>query len=342
MTLLVVDPAQAEGMKGRVVTEDQWTDDVAVIHKPSQVTDPRELKLLFESSAHVVVTFQDLIGYRIPLAYPTDTDFDRYRATSGLSLPAVQRILAISESARAEIAAEFGVPEAEIAVVQHGVEAAWFTRREPGDAEIRQSLGLPDRYFFSLATDFPHKNLQNLLDAFAVFRSRWPDGDAPGLVLAGYSSGARAGFYSNLQLNAMGQGVTFLGPATQDEVRVLYQDAMALVFPSLYEGFGLPPLEAMAAGTPVIAMPISAVPEVVGDCGIAPDGLSADALALAMESVATDKALREELIDRGRKRVEQFRWENTARATVEHNRSAVLHPFRTLPARSPPAPRRNH
>jgi len=334
LTVLVRDPAQARGLKGRVVTEEQWNDDVAVIHKPSQVTAPRELKLLFESSAHIVVTFLDLIGYRIPLAYPNDAEFDRYRATSGLSLPAVQRVLAISESARAEIAAEFGVPHDEIAVVPLGVEAPWFAHREPGDEVIRRSLGLPKSYFFSLATDFPHKNLPNLLDAFALLRSRWRDGDPPGLMLAGYASSARTGFYANLQSKPLGDGLTFLGSATRDQVRVLYQDALALVFPSLYEGFGLPPLEAMAAGTPVIAMPISSVPEVVGDACLCPDGLSIEALAQAMESVATDAALRDELIDRGRKRVEQFRWDKTARATADVYRSAVLRPSeRSLHAR---------
>ena len=82
--------------------------------------------------------------------------------------------------------------------------------------------------------------------------------------------------------------MTFLGPVMRDELRVLYQQATALVFPSLYEGFGLPPLEAMAAGTPVIAMRISAIPEVGGDAVLYPDGLSAAALAPAMEAVAAN------------------------------------------------------
>src|SRR5262249_6854112 len=117
LTLLVRDPTRAQGLSGRVVTEEQWLDDVAVIHRPGQVLDPSELRLLFGSSAHVVITYQDLIGYNTPLVFPTDAEFDRYRATSSLSLQAVQRILAYSESAAGEITAEFGIPREEIAVV---------------------------------------------------------------------------------------------------------------------------------------------------------------------------------------------------------------------------------
>ena len=110
MTLLVREPAQAIGLAGRVVTEAQWSDDVAVIHRPAQVCFPQELELLFNSSAHVILSYQDLIGYRNPLAFANDHDFDSYRATSGLSLQAAQRIIAISENVASEIHSEFGIP----------------------------------------------------------------------------------------------------------------------------------------------------------------------------------------------------------------------------------------
>jgi glycosyltransferase involved in cell wall biosynthesis len=326
LTLLVRDPAQAHGLSGRVVTAHQWLDDVAVIHKPAQVIDPHELTLLFGSSAHIVITYQDLIGYRIPHVFPTDAESDQYRATSSLTLPAVQRILAYSQNVGEEITAEFGIPREEIAVVPLGVEAGWFSHREERDVAVRWRLGLPDHYFLSLATDFPHKNLPNLLDAYALLRSRWRDGEPPGLVLAGHTSAARTRFYPRLGSNPLAQGLTILGPVSRDELRVLYQQAVALVFPSLYEGFGLPPLEAMAARTPVIAMRISALPEVGGDCVLYPDGLSTGDLARAMESLATDHERCQELRERGLRRVEQFRWENTARATLEAYRSAVLRP----------------
>jgi glycosyltransferase involved in cell wall biosynthesis len=326
LTLLVRDPSQAEGLRGRVVTSEQWRDDVAVIHRPAQFIDPRELSLPFESSAHLVVTYQDLIGFNIPQVFPSDREFDQYRATSRLCLQGVQRVLAYSESAGREIESEFGIPSEDISVVPLGVDVARFTRRDTRDDSLRRKLRLPERFFFSLATDFPHKNLPNLLDAYATFRKRWSDGTPPGLVLAGHTSGARTAFYRHLSSVAAGPGVKFLGSVTSDQLRLLYQEAEALVFPSLYEGFGLPPLEAMAAGTPVIAMPVSAVPEVGGDSVFYSDSLSTADLARAMAKVASDEGLRDMLRARGLERAAQFRWEETASRTLAAYRKAVLRP----------------
>ncbi len=326
LTLLVRDPVQAAGLSGRIVTAQKWRDDVELIHRPAQVLDSGDLDLLFRSAAHVVLTYQDLIGYRTPLAAPSDAWFERYQATSSLTLRAVQRILVYSENTANEIAAEFGIPRDEIAVVPLGVDAGSFAHSNPADPEVYHKLKLPPRFFFSLAADFPHKNLENLLEAYAILRNRWQDGEAPELVLAGYTSSARAGIYPDLAPRSKKEGLRFLGPVSSDHLRVLYQNALGFVFPSLYEGFGLPPLESMAAGTPVIAVPISAVPEVVGDCALYTDGLSAASLARAMETLVRDHALRDGLRSRGRMYVANFRWEKTARATFEVYRSAVLRP----------------
>ena len=185
-----------------------------------------------------------------------------------------QRIIAYSENTSNEITAEFGIPKDEITVTPLGVDVEWYSHRDPLDQAIKQGLTTPARYFFSLATDYPHKNLSNLLDAYAIFRSRWRGSEPPTLVLAGHKTGGRTDFYSKPGPKPLGEGITFLGPVTSDQLRILYQNAEALVFPSLYEGFGLPPLEAMAAGTPVICMPFSSVPEVGGDSVLYPDGLS--------------------------------------------------------------------
>lgn len=326
LTLLVQNPAQAKGMAGRVVTAAAWADDVAVIHKPAQVLDPAELRLLFESSAQLVITYQDLIAFRIPSVFASDTRFETYRATSRLVMPAVQRTIAISESAGWEIAEEFGIPQDEIDVVLLAAEES----SAPRDRGSRSLVRLPKRYFFSLASDYPHKNLPTLLDAYARFRARWRKDAPPHLILAGYASGARNALYPLLEEAAAPEGVVFLGPVSSGQLRVLFSQAEALVFASLYEGFGLPPLESMTMGTPVIAMPISAMPEVGGDAVLYPDGLSAMALARAMERLASDENLREDLREKGYARAQNFLWEKTARATVAAYRAALRPSERSL------------
>ena len=218
LTLLVAEPAQANGLKGRVVTEEQWLNDVAVIHKPSQIMNPQELGLLFESTAHVVLSYQDLIGYRIPLAFPSDWEFEEYRATSSLTLHAVQRVLAYSENVADEIHAEFGIPHEDIPVVPLGVESGWFAHRGERDVAIAWRMGLPERYFLSLATDFPHKNLPNLLDAYALLRSRWRDGEPPGLVLAGKYDGCPDGILPQPGVESVRQGTADPGAGQRRRV----------------------------------------------------------------------------------------------------------------------------
>jgi len=328
LTLLVKDQRQADGLDGRVVTEQNWKADVDVIHRPSQIGGIRELSLLYGSAAHLIVTYQDLIGYRIPQVFSDDTIYRDYQSISRISLQGAQRVLAYSQSAAREIVREFGIPEEEVPVVPLGVDLDRFARIEPGDDQMIDRLQLPERYFFSLATDFPHKNLPRLLEAYRCFRASWQDGPCPGLVLAGYSTAARGAFYQQMQCGDVGPGVTFLGAVSASQLRVLYQRSEALLFPSLYEGFGLPPLEAMAAGTVVIAMPISSLPEVGGDSILYPDGFSAEALANAMDRLVRSPELRRQLYESGQRRVREFTWERTARQTVEVYRATVLRPSR--------------
>ena len=248
LSFLVNTPAQAEGLDGPVIKNEEWRDEFAVIHRPAQFFKRQELEIPFSSAAHVVVTYQDLIAYRVPAVFHADADYDAYRTTSALSLLCASGILAYSQSSLDEIAAEFGIDRAEIALTPLAVDSASFARRDPADHLIRRDLALPDRYFFSLATDYPHKNLAGLLEAYAELRNRSSGTTPPALVLAGYALAARAKVQGGFDSDSSRNGVFFLGPVSPDELRVLYQNAEALVYPSLYEGFGLPPLEAMAAG----------------------------------------------------------------------------------------------
>ncbi|WP_165073530.1 glycosyltransferase [Paludisphaera rhizosphaerae] len=334
LTLLAVHPLQADGLEGRLVSPDEWADDVAIIHKPAQIFDRTHAKLLVESRAHVVLTYQDMIAYRMAHVFENEAAHNEYRQTSRLTLLAVQAILTYSENTAREVEAEFGVDRELIHPIFLGVDIDDFSTpaTEAETVETLTNVGLPGRFFLCLASDYPHKNITGLLDAYALLRRWWTDGEPPALALVGRASRVVAA--AEDRFGGPIPGVHVLGPVGHDELRVLYQEADALVFPSLYEGFGLPPLEAMAAGTPVIAMPFSSVPEVCGDAVLYCGGLSPVDLARAMQRLAVDDELRRHLRTEGRRRSRELSWEKTAVQTVEVYRKVLLNPSsRSLLAR---------
>jgi glycosyltransferase involved in cell wall biosynthesis len=334
LTMIVRHAGQAANIPGRLVAEETMLADVDVIHKPAQVFDPADLGLLFRSPAHVVITHLDLIAYRAQVVFPDQAAADRYRATSALALSAAQKTIAISEDARREIVAEFALPTSDVAVTPLGVEFDVHPGSPEDDELVLRDLRLPGRFFLSVATDFPHKNLRNLIDALTLLRHRWSSpGEPPGLILVGSQTSVRDGSYRRFAAGPIA-GVTYLGSVTDSQLWALYRSAEALVFPSVYEGFGLPILEAMAAGTPVIALPLSSVPEVGGNAVLYADGTSPLHLVRALEQLATDRELRDDLRRRGPLHAAQFRWERTARLTLAAYRSTVFHPSeRSLRAR---------
>jgi glycosyltransferase involved in cell wall biosynthesis len=325
LTLVVRQPSQAEGIPGRVVVEGQSLGEVAIIHRIGQVFDPLDLELLFGTPAHTIITHLDLIAHRAQAIFPDQPSADQYRSMSYLVLHAAQATIAISQHARNEILAEYGVPEETVFVTPLGVERDRFAHCGPDGRDLRRARGVPDRYFLSIATDFPHKNLVNLIEAYALLRARWRGDAPPALVLIGNKVLALRGFYEQLEA-APRDGVVYLGSVQPDELRALLRGTEALVYPSVYEGFGLPILEAMAAGAPVVALPFASIPEVGGDSVLYPAGASRADLARALERLCDDPALRAELIERGRRRAEQFHWERTARLTIEAYRSVLFRP----------------
>lgn len=193
-------------------------------------------------------------------------------------------------------------------------------------AEVRRRYGLPEGdYFLTLAAPQPRKNLAHLIRCFFRLLA---EGDLPDtyLVLAG--SKEQGWMYDEI-FAAAGDSpahrsrVIFTGYVEDADLAALYSGALAFVFPSLYEGFGLPPLEAMACGTPVITSNVTALPEVVGDAGITVPPTDADALCDALLKVAGDEGLRRELGRLGLERAATFSWENCAEQTVRAYRAAA-------------------
>lgn len=225
-------------------------------------------------------------------------------------LPKVVRrapaVITISETIRAEIADHYGIDDSSIHVVTPGCDLDRF------DGDRHDGIvipGLPERFLLYVGTLEPRKNLPRLLEAYGLLRAA--NRDVPPLVLAG-GIGWRVGdLLDDLRVLVEEGSVIQLGYVDDRSVPAIYARATALVFPSVYEGFGLPAVEAMASGCPVIAGNRSALPEVVGDAGLLVDPFDSAAIASAMDSLLHDASLVESLVEKGRLRAAGFTWERT-------------------------------
>jgi glycosyltransferase involved in cell wall biosynthesis len=207
------------------------------------------------------------------------------------------RILTVSEFTRMQIVDWSGVPPDKVFNVGCGVDPAY----QPGD----NSYGLSSPYLLCVSNRKRHKNESRVVEAFA--RASLPRGIR--LVFTGKPSADLATFIERCGVSAR---VDFVGVVPEEKLPSLYRGAEALIFPSLYEGFGLPVVEAMACGTPVVTANTTAMPEVAGDAALFVDPTSVEQIAEAMEKIVSDTSLRRELREKGLARVAQFSWTNTA------------------------------
>ena len=249
-----------------------------------------------------------------------------------LSARRARRIIAISESTKRDVVRLLGVPPEKVEVVYCGIDEAFRPLAEDQVAAFRSKRGLPERFILFVGTIEPRKNLTTLLEAYAVFRRDVRDqeiGNRKSKIenLHLVIGGAKGWFYQDVfarveELGLEGQ-VMFPGYIPVSELPLWYNAAELFVYPSLYEGFGLPPLEAMACGTPVVAANTSSLPEVVGEAGLTVDPWDVEGLAEAMRRALDDEALRQEMRERGLQRAKGFSWTKTAQETVQVYRRAM-------------------
>ena len=279
---------------------------VDVIHAPAY-TAP------FWSSAPVVLTIHDVSYERHPQWYPYRRDWAR-RAFYRHSAYAASAILTVSRFSATEIAAAYGIPIERTTVTPLGVDEAF----APLDSGVPLELpaGVTPPYVLHVGDLHERRNLPMLVKA--VLAARRHQGAQPtSLVLAG----ADLGVGQELCAIAAGAGardaVILLGSVTERRLRALYRGAAALVYPSRYEGFGLPLIEAMACGTPVIASNVTSMPEVVGEGGMLLDPSDTDAWTTAIIEIGSDDHVRARLRVAGLRRACDFTWAKTARLTLE-------------------------
>ncbi|HET8521752.1 MAG TPA: glycosyltransferase family 1 protein, partial [Thermomicrobiales bacterium] len=265
-----------------------------------------------------VVTIHDLAF----LQWPEQIPRRRYRYLArelSASAKRATRILAVSEATKRDIVDQLGIDPGKIVCTPLGVDA----RFQPvsGDAlnEFRAARGLDRPYILSVATLEPRKNLPRLLDAYAIVAERLPHD----LVLVGPEGWLTTTIHERLQRPALADRVRVTGFVPDAELPAWYSGAELFAYPSLYEGFGLPPLEAMACGTPVLTSTSSSLPEVVGDAAIVVDPTETEAIAEGLLRGLTDQTLTDELRRRGPRRAARFTWERTAALTVAAYREAV-------------------
>ena len=182
---------------------------------------------------------------------------------------------------------------------------------------MRERYGTGERFILCVGNLQPRKNLHTLIDAYV--RLRRADATRHKLVLVGKKAWLYDDIFAAARASGYAEEIVFTGYVPDDDLVALYNAADLFVYPSIFEGFGLPPLEAMACGTPVIASNTSSLPEVLGDAALIVDPLDLERLACTMLTVLQDTELCAGLSVRGRKRTDAFSWQATARAIVESN-----------------------
>ncbi|HHH42326.1 MAG TPA: glycosyltransferase family 1 protein [Chloroflexi bacterium] len=263
----------------------------------------------------VVVTVHDLIFDRYPAYMPWGWARPYYRLLMAWGTRRAKRVIAVSQATAADLTHFYGTPPERIAVVPEGVDPGF---APPSDPDRRRALrwryGLLRPFVLTVGARRPHKNLGRLVRAFSRVAVEVPHD----LVFVGeadprFPDEARQAVIEE----GIGHRVRFLGWVAEADLPGLYSLADLVVLPSLVEGFGLPALEAMACGTPVLAAATSSLPEVVGEAGVLVDPHDVSAMAGALRGLLHDEALRCRLSEMGRQRAATFTWAATAQRTLE-------------------------
>lgn len=289
--------------------------DAALYHSPYYL-------MPYRPGTRAVLTVYDLIPLRFP-EHSTLRARLLFRGLTRLALSTARHVIAITETARRDFIAEFGLPPERITAIPLAPSPLFEPQPAAVIAAVREKYALPPRFVLYAGSNKPHKNLVGLVSAWTAPASLAEAADAD-LVIAGPWD-ERYGEARQLADAAGDASIRWLGRVPDADLAALYAAATVFVFPSLFEGFGLPVIEAMACGTPVICSNATALPEVAGDAAVLFDPGAPDAgatLRAALERVLGDAKLRQQLRERGLERAARFSWTETARQT--------LHLYRTI------------
>ena len=268
------------------------------------------------SPCPVVVSIHDLSFEHLPQTFKWRSR-KQLRITVRRTARQASQVIALSEYARNDIVNTYQVSPDKISVIPLSAGDHFRPVRDEEELQrVRQTYGIEGEYMLSVGAIQPRKNLGRLVAAYSHLRGAKPEGKLPKLVLAGkcawlYDETLRA--IKELELS---DSIILTGYVPESDLPALYSGALCFVYPSYFEGFGLPPLEAMQCGVPVIVGDRTSLPEVVGDAAVLVDPFDVHALAAAIEKVVSDSNLRAKLSVQGLARAKLFAWRETARQTL--------------------------
>ncbi len=280
-----------------------------VIHHPFSILNPRHL------SIPSVLTFHDMQHEFFPhyfSAFEIKTRKEFYRS----SATEATRIIAISHHAKTTLIERYGISDSKIDVIHNGYGAAFKILDDlEGMQKIRTTYNLHKPFIYYPAGTWPHKNHLSLLAALRIMMDRFGfDGE---LVLTGVTQQSQGNIFAEIERLGLQKTVRILGYLPENDLPWLYNLARAMVFPSLFEGFGIPLLESMACGCPVVCSKATSIPEVVGEAAVMFDPYSAEDIAEKTWKLWINDSLQQQLINYGLERVKLFGWEDAARKTIK-------------------------
>jgi len=258
----------------------------------------------------VIVTVYDMV-YKNFKATMTKKNYNRLEKNLERSVNRADVVITISESSKKEIIQYLKVDEAKIKIVSPGVQIDKFRHNITMDRSkaLRSKYNLPEDYILYLGTIEPRKNIGFIIDAFYKYKSEVSNNIK--LVIAGKKGWMFQEIFDKIKKYNMEKEVIFTGYVEEEDKACFYKSCKVFVFPSIYEGFGMPVLEAMASGTPVITSNLSSLPEVAGDAAILINPYDSEELCNAINKVISEPGLRESMIKKGYIQCEKFTWENS-------------------------------
>lgn len=281
-----------------------------VLHYPGTTIDQLEIE------TPCILTVHDIQHEYFPEFF-SHKELTRRRRTYKPSTQKAKHIITDTEFTKNSLVEKYGLPAQKISAIPFGVNSAFNSNISPTlVTQVRNNYRLPEQYLFFPANPWPHKNHRRLFEALTIVRARYGHHNCH-LVLSGVFPEEQARLQAVIAELGLSEAIHVLGYIPYAHLPGLYAAAAMLVFPSLFEGFGIPLLEAMACGCPIVSANTASLPEVAGNAAILVNPYHVEALAEAIHTVLHDEALRLDLKARGLERVQYFSWEKAARQTIE-------------------------